>query len=55
LKNYLEEELSAEKLTAELNNLNSAFYFAELDGKIIGYLKLNFEQSQTELQVPGRR
>src|SRR6478735_8124053 len=50
LKKYLEEELSAEKLTAELNNPNAEFYFAELDGKIIGYLKLNFGQSQTELQ-----
>ena len=50
LKKYLAEELSAEKLTAELNNPNSEFYFAELDGKIIGYLKLNFGQAQTELQ-----
>lgn len=47
---YLEEGFSLEKLTEELNNENSAFYFAVLDGKVIGYLKLNFGNSQTELQ-----
>lgn len=44
------EGFSIEKLTDELNNQNSEFYFAELDNKIIGYLKLNFGQSQTELK-----
>jgi ribosomal protein S18 acetylase RimI-like enzyme len=47
---YLEEELSIEKLTAELKNTNSAFYFAVSNGKVIGYLKLNFGESQTELK-----
>lgn len=47
---YLEEELSLEKLATELRNPNSAFYFATLGNTIIGYLKLNFGQSQTELQ-----
>lgn len=47
---YVEEELSTEKLTAELSNSNAEFYFATLEGKIIGYLKLNFGESQTELQ-----
>ncbi|WP_207493767.1 GNAT family N-acetyltransferase [Aridibaculum aurantiacum] len=47
---YLEEGFSREKLTAELTDPNSEFYFATLDNKIIGYLKLNFGQSQTELQ-----
>ena len=47
---YLAEELSLEKLAAELSNPNSAFYFAMLDSTVIGYLKLNFGQSQTELQ-----
>lgn len=50
MKKYLEESFSIEKLTAELNNENSEFYFAELDTNIIGYLKLNFGQSQTELK-----
>lgn len=47
---YLEEELSLEKLSIELNNKDSAFYFAIFDNHIIGYLKLNFGASQTELK-----
>jgi ribosomal protein S18 acetylase RimI-like enzyme len=47
---YLEEELSIEKLTTELKNTNSAFYFAVYNGHVIGYLKLNFGESQTELK-----
>jgi diamine N-acetyltransferase len=50
MKKYLEEGFSTEKVTAELNNPNSEFYFATLDNKVIGYLKLNFGQSQTELK-----
>jgi ribosomal protein S18 acetylase RimI-like enzyme len=53
MNKYLEEEFSIEKLTAELNNSDSEVYFAELDGNVIGYLKLNFGQSQTELQDDG--
>jgi ribosomal protein S18 acetylase RimI-like enzyme len=47
---YLEQGFSIEKLTVELNDQNTDFYFATFNGKIIGYLKLNFGQSQTELQ-----
>ncbi|PKB15183.1 GNAT family N-acetyltransferase [Flavobacterium sp. 5] len=47
---YLEEGLSIEKLTSELNDKNAEFYFATLDNAIIGYLKLNFGDSQTELK-----
>ncbi|GEO04433.1 N-acetyltransferase [Adhaeribacter aerolatus] len=47
---YLEEEFSVERLTAELNNTNSQFYFAELDNTVIGYLKLNTGPSQTEIK-----
>ncbi len=50
MNKYLEENLSAEKMSAELHDKNSRFYFAELDKKVIGYLKLNFGQSQTELK-----
>jgi ribosomal protein S18 acetylase RimI-like enzyme len=50
MKNYLEEGFSNEKLTAELNDENSEFYFALLDNQIIGYLKINFGESQTELK-----
>jgi ribosomal protein S18 acetylase RimI-like enzyme len=47
---YLEEAYSYEKLSTEINNPNSFFYFAMLDEKVIGYLKLNMGSSQTELK-----
>ncbi|MBX3164182.1 MAG: GNAT family N-acetyltransferase [Bacteroidetes bacterium] len=47
---YLNEGFSIEKLTNELNNKSSEFYFATLQNNVIGYLKLNFGQSQTELK-----
>jgi len=50
LKKYLEEGFSIEKLTDELKDQNSEFYFAEVNYEVIGYLKLNSGQSQTELQ-----
>ncbi|OGS76344.1 MAG: GNAT family N-acetyltransferase [Flavobacteria bacterium RIFCSPLOWO2_12_FULL_31_7] len=50
MKTYLEEGFSSEKLTAELNNINSEFYFAKSNNEVIGYLKINFGASQTELK-----
>src|SRR5690349_16013154 len=50
IKKYLDEGFSTKKLIAELTNPNSEFYSAMLDNQIIGYLKLNFGQSQTELK-----
>jgi len=47
---YLDESFSETKLITELTDTNSEFYFAILDNKIIGYLKLNLGQSQTELK-----
>jgi ribosomal protein S18 acetylase RimI-like enzyme len=50
MQQYLEEGFSKEKLIAELNDQNTAFYFALLDNNVIGYLKLNFGPSQTEIK-----
>ncbi|MDO5509896.1 MAG: GNAT family N-acetyltransferase [Weeksellaceae bacterium] len=50
MNKYLEEGFSRQKLTTELNDKNAEFYFATHDKNVIGYLKLNFGQSQTELQ-----
>lgn len=50
MKKYLEQALSLEKLTSELTDTNSDFYFASNGNQIIGYLKLNFGQSQTDLK-----
>jgi len=47
---YLKEKFSSDKLYEELNNKKSEFYFAVLQNKVIGYLKINFGDSQTELQ-----
>ncbi|MFZ1529024.1 MAG: GNAT family N-acetyltransferase [Ferruginibacter sp.] len=47
---YMEEGFSVERLSAELNDKNAEFYFASLGTDIIGYLKLNFGNSQTELK-----
>ena len=50
LDKYLEESFSNEKLLAELINPDSTFYFAEIEDNVVGYLKINFGDSQTELK-----
>jgi ribosomal protein S18 acetylase RimI-like enzyme len=50
MNNYLEEGFSIEKLTDELNDKNSEFYFAMLGQSVVGYLKINFGDSQTEIK-----
>jgi ribosomal protein S18 acetylase RimI-like enzyme len=50
MEKYLNNEFSLEKLTRELNNKDTEFYFAEDDNKVIGYMKLNTRQAQTEQQ-----
>jgi ribosomal protein S18 acetylase RimI-like enzyme len=50
MQNYLDEGFSIEKLTAELTDTNSEFYFTVLNEEVICYLKLNFGDSQTELK-----
>jgi diamine N-acetyltransferase len=47
---YLAISFSSEKLTDELENPESEFYFATLNESVIGYLKINFGQAQTEIQ-----
>ena len=49
MNQYLNENFSSQKIINELNTLNSEFYFATLNCKIVGYLKINFGNSQTEL------
>jgi len=50
MRKHIEESFSLDRLSAELNNKDSMFYFAVIDNNVIGYLKLNFGQSQTELK-----
>ena len=50
LKTYLDKGFSTEKMTVELHDKNSVFYSVTRDNNVIGYLKLNFGASQTELK-----
>ena len=52
LANYLAEGFSAEKLSAELENKNSQFYFAETEGRMLGYLKVNTGNAQDANNLP---
>lgn len=47
---YLNNGFSTKKLQIELTDPNAEFYFAELQGEVIGYLKVNSGQSQTEIR-----
>jgi ribosomal protein S18 acetylase RimI-like enzyme len=50
MKQYLKDKFSINKLTSELSNPNSEFYFAIRDNEPLGYLKVNFGDAQTELK-----
>jgi len=50
MQKFLQEAYAIDKLSAEMQNPDSAFYFARQDGNVIGYLKINFGPSQTELK-----
>jgi len=50
MQKYLSESYSLDKLSDEVSNINSEFYLATLDNKTIGYLKINFDQAQTEIK-----
>ncbi|WP_338423007.1 GNAT family N-acetyltransferase [Enterococcus durans] len=45
---YLDEAYEINKLMKELQNEQSEFYWAMVDGEIAGYLKLNVDQAQSE-------
>lgn len=51
MQKYLTENLSATKLEAELINPDSELYLASISEEVVGYLKINFGQAQTELKV----
>lgn len=48
MRNYLHDNLSLEKLGEEIKNPESSFYFAEMEGDLIGYMKLNIGSAQNE-------
>lgn len=48
MQQYLADKFSVEQLSVEMNDPNAQFYFAETEGRVIGYLKINTGSSQTE-------
>lgn len=47
---YVSSAFSTDKLLVELNDPFSVFYFAMVDGKAVGYIKLNYSSAQTEFR-----
>ncbi|QKJ29362.1 GNAT family N-acetyltransferase [Mucilaginibacter mali] len=50
---YADKFLNEEKLSAEIAKPNSAFYFAQIDGEIAGYTKINFAEAQSDIKDPA--
>jgi hypothetical protein len=50
---YTSKAFTREQLLSEINNPDSEFYFAMLDGKQVGYIKLNYRDAQAEFRKPG--
>jgi len=48
MSRYLENDLSLDRLSEELSNPNSEFYFAFCEDEVIGYLKINYKSAQNE-------
>jgi len=47
---YLAKSFSTEQLLKELHTPGCTFYFARIDGKVIGYMKLNTGAAQSDLK-----
>ena len=50
MADYLDKAYALEKLIQELNNHQSEFYFACIKNEVVGYLKINVGEAQTELK-----
>ena len=51
MEKYLTDNFNPKRLLSELQNPESQFYFAEIEGKIVGYMKLNYGMAQTEFKL----
>jgi diamine N-acetyltransferase len=49
MENYIQENFNPVQVASEINNPESTFYLATLDSETIGYLKINFGNTQTEI------
>jgi diamine N-acetyltransferase len=50
MQKYIAEVYTIEKIQAELENIDSQYYFAAYKNDIVGYIKTNTNNAQTELQ-----
>jgi GNAT superfamily N-acetyltransferase len=48
LASYVQDKLNLEQLTFEISNPNSQFYIAYANDEAVAYIKLNFDDAQTE-------
>lgn len=48
MENYLKENFSYEQVEREIKNNYSKFYIVENDEEVVAYMKLNFDNAQTE-------
>lgn len=51
MEKYLEEKHNLDLLKTELENPESQFFFAEIEGEVIAYLKINWGKAQTESKL----
>lgn len=51
LQNYLDKHYTVEALTAELAEIDVAYFVAEIDGQLVGYAKL--KQNSREVGITG--
>lgn len=47
---YTSKAFAPAQILSEIENPDSAFYFAVIDGEKVGYIKLNYRSAQSELQ-----
>jgi ribosomal protein S18 acetylase RimI-like enzyme len=50
MQKYLSDSYSLDQLSSEISHVNSEFYLASQNNRTIGYLKINFDQAQTEFK-----
>lgn len=49
-KEYLDSAFGEERLLKELQDINSAYYFIYMESNLVGYIKLNENQSQSDIK-----
>ncbi len=48
IQDYLNKKFTLKQINRELEDPNSEFYFAKISSQIVGYLKVNYGNAQTE-------